>query len=1118
MEINVHASNDNSSIVFEPESGALSAPVDDAFKDKMAAIVERTFEKLHHKTYAKIKYEKISVKLSGGKVHVYLLTGSDQQVEVKFTTANDKKMIKALQGKDLRGEDITVTIEKGNSDIIERLFNEKAPVLLGKEESVNNAAGLGSKKVTQVKELPEPRGLRELKKQGSESVGIIRFIRRVFAYFLSVRPSVDSQIQNKLAGAEPSKVRSCFLQMMNDSISWIEGIKTTYPKLHEIYTDSELESIYEDRLLKLANHKLLQGGLSPIQHETEFVAFRAEKVVGRLANTNLPTQEIKEVLDTIPPEYMPVSKLAEIPNNSENKEMLEAVWKDLFGKFIEKGSLTDIEKLPSARRTEQARWAARLLHAKQVLGRDLPVGLPKLDIASLHHLVLAEDAFYDSPIILDDTECAKKQEIYVAVIKEPLNQLIFVHLENREAPGNSLDGQLIAGVLAGQVSSTRFGQTKGDRGLIESLLAEKPPGKGFNQEQIDAHLDMLPYDGAMFRGQVRQQQKEMGALFDDETLEKIYYLEVERAARDLYGFSDAQIENLRGIRGQKREDGWEARSFLSDRAINDVRTGNYSHPSGVANSTFADLMEVTRLVTIPADAELDESEQKKLLEKLQLLAEDKTLAKALSAFAVDNPTKTLADLLPSFLKRFTDIKATYRLPLGISERAVALVLGYQKLMTLHEKLAVPIAKAEALLGKSENPEDISNSEKLTYAEVGKLSKLSRFKKEIADMKEKAPLELLEDLGITEFTGDLARAKAQAEQAKSIIESLEQRLLAAFKETYKDGDILGYVASKKEQWTDRKLSGEEALTARIIDYGLTHGMKAYFDEQGVLCMSQLGSGNELNITDPLSMYEAFVSDGWRVTIAPLVHSSCKEALGERWEQRVQNEYMAIEKKIHQEINERFEKGIKNDQAMRVEAGLSDYPRLINFLGGVGGHAIQPHIVSEEQDFRQIHLDFIEGAGEEESVQICSEFVSKSTLAALMELNKNLSAEILKGQPNLKAQTVLGTLRDVELGDEVTAYLQLDHHKPVAERNTLKSLSDIASARKRLKAALVKNGWSADKAELMIRVNDNEVFDLPYDRRERMEAIHPGRMVTILEKAGCATRVEKPKIFEQMIKLK
>lgn len=967
MTINIHASADHNSIIFETDSEITIA---DEVKARIGEIVARTLEK------TKADYNQISVEVTEGKITVFRVE-EGKRTKVAFTAKGDKTLVKELPG-----VTATFSLSKEHAPEVLALFKKHAPIIF-------QGVALHDKSVKKVETVPEPRGLNALEKKGPSGFSLIRVIKRFFAYYFTILPSANSAAAHGMG--DPTKIRSNYVTLMKGAANWIAEIK---PRVGHLYTDDELTIIFEERLFRSANQKLAAGGLAPILKETELLAFRAEKAVEELKDAS--PDEMKRVLAKIDPVHMPLRALAQL---TEHDGLLKEVWTKLFAAFIEKGKLNTIEEHSSAARSEQARWAARLLFAHQMMETTkIDVAL-NIDFAALNKLVLEEGAFYGSPVVFDDPEVCKQQEVFASTVKEELNRFFFRDFEKgQDAPGNPLDGI-----------------------LMSAMLAKRPPSV---QEKYK------PLNADDFVAELKKRFPKKELPIDEKTLIQLYYSEAEKIARDLYGFTDSQIDRLRAQRDPSGNKPFSELDVLfSGKTVPD----NYEHPSGVANATLSKLVEVTKqLVTKKPD-------QNQLIAVLNDLAKDKGLAAALSVFSVDEEGSKLADLVPSFVRRFVEVKPTYRLPLGITEQALSLVLGYQKMMAQHKSLAEPLAKAQELLKKLENPDTISEKERLTYSEVGKLSKLARYKKEIADVATKAPFDLFEELGFTQFEGELLEVKKNAEQAKEVMDSLDKALLMAAKKHYRDGDIFSHVAMKKEQWQGRPLSGEQALTARITDYGLTHGMKAYFNSQGKLCMSQLNAGQSLNEIGPMTLYELFVSDAWRVDCTKLVHpqgvQKLKKKYGDNWQKELREIFGRIEKDIHQNILKRIKKGIKNDQEQRVEAGLADYHGLVNLFGGMGGKKVLPHLAEHEQDFEAIYELFTAGS-EKEEVQICSEFVSSATLAALMELDKQ----------------------------------------------------------------------------------EEGVLTLPYDRRERMGLIHPGRMITILEKARCAEKVEKPKLFNQLIKLK
>jgi hypothetical protein len=73
-----------------------------------------------------------------------------------------------------------------------------------------------------------------------------------------------------------------------------------------------------------------------------------------------------------------------------------------------------------------------------------------------------------------------------------------------------------------------------------------------------------------------------------------------------------------------------------------------------------------------------------------------------------------------------------------------------------------------------------------------------------------------------------------------------------------------------------------------------------------------------------------------------------------------------------------------------------------------------------------------------------------------------------------------------------------------------------AEKKLKVLLKQEGYSKEVIAILIRINNNEIFDLPYDRREDLTRIHPGRMISILEKKKCVQKIKPPAVYHLLLK--
>lgn len=549
--------------------------------------------------------------------------------------------------------------------------------------------------------------------------------------------------------------------------------------------------------------------------------------------------------------------------------------------------------------------------------------------------------------------------------------------------------------------------------------------------------------------------------------------------------------------------------LFGDEVLESMRTAKDETPFFNVNE-LADLMILSRVIyQFENGIAAPEIEQRQVQEILKRSKGNQELIEKLKQ--LDPEEKTNDDYLafaPDFLKGiarrfmkkdFSKIKST-KIPMGITNQAASFLSAYVKytanLAKFEAELPPIQQRAEHLLQKfSSDPSQIRPEDKLTLKEIGTLSRSALLSGKIEKFGK-----------VFAFDPAVQKLTELTVPANEIYKKLEAIMKPAVKDHYEDGSLLAYSGKKKSTWLGRSLPPEERLTTYASN-GFTHGAKLYHQGDD-LSISHL-YGNHLQ--EEIGLYHLCISDIWELDISSLVSPEMAQQLqmidGDKWKDAVNEMFQAIEKNLHSNGAKRFEK-LTNLSERRFAAGFADHPWLYRLLGR---GKVKGHQRKDERDFQKLHGKFFGNIplGKE---QICSEFASKTTLASMIELNKRLSKKIAKNNSKLKGEAVLKQLKDkgCALSQEVEAYLN-------GERFTKKEAAKTRDAEKQLIALLENENYSTGDIELIIRLGNNEIFDLPYDKKERLKAIHPGRMVQLLVDKGCAKLKPLPEELNYLFNL-
>lgn len=545
--------------------------------------------------------------------------------------------------------------------------------------------------------------------------------------------------------------------------------------------------------------------------------------------------------------------------------------------------------------------------------------------------------------------------------------------------------------------------------------------------------------------------------------------------------------------------------------VSNIKKLGYDHPSGISGETIIDLMKINRAVLLNnTDCYVAEHHKKELLSALQRLAKTPNISEILKKFEnndhkADKLRTESRGLVGLFSRMFRKIKPAkvvelYKIPAGISKSTLNLARSYLKMQEQYPKLIKNLPKAQNLLQKyQESPESVKPSERLTLNEIGSIDEFAKFDKSLAIYKK---LGIDSDPVIKDFYQTSKRATEVKEQFEKI-------LFPAFRKHYSSGDIFAYYGELKNQWGAKALSASDKL-AKVFCGGKTHGMKVYRDGDE-LRGSEISENYE---NTKMRIYDIAISDAWRVNVAALVSKNSaeklKEILGKDWAADIQSRYEKIEENIHGVKSKKYKK-IKNDVDERNKAGMADWKWLFNIVKPITRLEVKGHTKKHEQDFGKIYETFM-GGNKVKETQICSEFASKTTLVAILKLNRVIAKLISEKNPEFLAANIHADLvkKGVKLPKDVVEYLD-------GVRKFGKERSITKKAEQNLKNILKRQKFSNKDIDLIIRLNNKEVIDLPYDRRERMNAIHPERMISLLEKKKCVTKLTRPKELDDLIQV-
>lgn len=401
-----------------------------------------------------------------------------------------------------------------------------------------------------------------------------------------------------------------------------------------------------------------------------------------------------------------------------------------------------------------------------------------------------------------------------------------------------------------------------------------------------------------------------------------------------------------------------------------------------------------------------------------------------------------------------------KIPYGITSDAVKMISDLTfnlKKSDTFEKLTVKLEKLFTKIDAN-NAESIVPEEQLTLTELGILNKCAKLSRDSG--KNSSVMKKLEQLGIMDGNTTLRGLRALSEKAKKLLSKADE--LYQKESVYKDGDVLVHVGEKEFKFKGREANKEEALTiALITDY--THAAKVFVEpaKDGKVPQTKLSHILGEHLKSTLNFSEACYSQVWRLDISALIPKEMQVILqdlykGEKddWKVIIQKKFEAIEHVIESDVTGKF-KNMENSWQRRIGAGWE------KFWGKK---------LKNERNFEKFADKFLtddQTSKDHFKTMICSEFASKTTIAALVQLNRVLAKEV-------------GTHL---LMESATTSGEIDQAKNALGKKVL-----------------------AQRA----------IFDLPYDKKLKFKSIHPGKTIEMLKQKNCLRQVQPPTIIQQLIR--
>lgn len=325
------------------------------------------------------------------------------------------------------------------------------------------------------------------------------------------------------------------------------------------------------------------------------------------------------------------------------------------------------------------------------------------------------------------------------------------------------------------------------------------------------------------------------------------------------------------------------------------------------------------------------------------------------------------------------------------------------------------------------------------------------------------LEPLKALGLFDLDETLKAFSHDLELMSSNYSDFEEALLHETKEahTFKNGDILTKRLKAQQALESKGVKAEEWMMKHFITES-AHSASLFVTKEGLLMVSHV---LQSHLREPLSLAMLFSSDGWHLMAHKLLKND-PEPL--KWltemfqaantpcslEEGVNTAYHEGTRHFHEDLGDNFA-NITNSAERQLAAGVAD---------------IKPwgHTKSKPREsFVGLHQEFSRTMPSDKEM-ICSEFVTKSTIVALIEA-------------------------DFTLVEALKAWIA-------------KNVTPEAEAKRRLELLDARQ-----------KQNDLVFLDMPFSTKERLKRVHPGRLIELLVKRDCIEPIKPPTLLTKFVQL-
>ncbi|ARB93915.1 hypothetical protein [Legionella longbeachae] len=278
----------------------------------------------------------------------------------------------------------------------------------------------------------------------------------------------------------------------------------------------------------------------------------------------------------------------------------------------------------------------------------------------------------------------------------------------------------------------------------------------------------------------------------------------------------------------------------------------------------------------------------------------------------------------------------------------------------------------------ENGTRLDSKQKISLKEYGMLYDLSNLYAEV--------MWDLDKIGLIKGNEKLEQIYTYAEEAHAIIYFLDSKFNQQF--SAPTGSVVFDHTKDKSEIYGKKMNLMEQVVAKVTKYG--HASKAItITDANDNHLNEISHINPGYKEEQFSLRNFLYSDIYKIKLENLIdkvnQKLLQDNLGENWLQILEQKYGQIEQQIHHQAREKH-------VHISAEGGVARFASIgTNKLhGGYKNFILHDHKNSEIRD--DIMGNNIPDENREQSKVLCSEFISKTLIAAIQELNDCVVKEL------------------------------------------------------------------------------------------------------------------------------